>query len=288
MSNSGKTVPVFVLIIAAVAVAGLCLFALLSRGPSDPSSEDGTARGTSVGGKGVEVPATFTEDDAHQLKMGRKRVKELAANKRRVEIKLQGARHTALKSNPELQKRLNKAQEIKREVAAMIRALPARKELDSRHNDNLAQLSKIRLEIQATEKKVAQGRVEHEKAAEEGTESPVSESEMRAMLTNLKQLRKDSDILKNAARKYYVELKKLELQSREHHPEISAKAAEAERIRREVNQEISASDAVASVLKQQGDLRAESEALVKECSELLARSNRVALASDAGEEEPDG
>jgi hypothetical protein len=283
MSNSGKTVPVFVFVIAAFAVAALCWFALVRSGgrdgadsPRGDAAEETSARGSTASGKSQGGPETFTESDAHQLQTARRRLKEMDAETGRAEIHLQAARHAALKSNPELQKRLNEAQAIKRQVAAMVRALPKRKELDVKHRGDLTQMAKLRGEIQAIEKKVADGRLARERALAESKEPPVPEAEMRDMLTALRQLRKDEDNLRKAARSYFGEVKKLELQSREKHPEISAKASEAERIRREVSAEVSKISA--DVLGQHKALMEERDALAKQCSELGSRSNRVAMA----------
>lgn len=289
MSNSGKTVPVFVFLIAAVAVAALCLFAFVPSGDRDAADPD-SPQGSSVesgatNGAAATAPETFTTDDAARLASARLRLKDLAAETRRMELKLQGARHAALKSKPELQKRLNKSQAIKREVAALVRSLPKRKELDAEHRGNLTQQAKLRAEIQALDVKIASGRAVREKAVAEGEESSVTEDDMKAILTERRQLRKDVSELEKTVRVYYTEVKKLELQSRESHPEISARVAEAERIRREVNSEIS--KAVADVVAQHKAFIDEREALLKECAELDSRSKRVAMAGRASAAGPD-
>ena len=101
---------------------------------------------------------------------------------------------------------------------------------------------------------------------------------MRQMLTELGQIKKDESALRTDMLACIKDVRKLQMKSVESHPEISVKAAEAERLRREVNAAVLLSESVAPVAQRRDALIAERKELIEECAELGSRSNRVAAA----------
>jgi len=292
-SRYGKATPV---LLSGIAIVLLCILAVfvVRRTDTGPISSEGRESGSGVT-DGMNSPGTatdsgtlperppvpYTESDAQRLKEARARLHEVISEDQRLERELQGARYAVLKSNPELKARLDQAQALNRELAAMISELPERIRLDRERDQGKSEQIKVNERINEFEKKVADARAARQKALEEGRAAPVEESSVRQWLTELKQARKDAKELQGAVMSYFKEVKKLELESKANHPQISQKAAEAEQIRREVTRAVSESNGVATRIARRNALNAERDALIRECSQLTSRSNRVVAAAEA-------
>jgi hypothetical protein len=293
-SRYGKTTPI---LLTGIAIAALCLVGifLMQRGekpPVDPANVSAVPSSSSSEEKpsahlelpdlptpAPAAPATFTDADAKRLKEAQARLSEVVKEYARTERGLQGARYAAMKANPEFKTKLDQAQTLKREVAAMIGALPEMKQIEVARERDVAKMQTVQGSIRDLERKIADGRKVRTKAVAAGQPSLVEEEAMRQMLTQQRQLKKDSASLRRVLLSHIKDVRVLQMESEKNHPEISVKSAEAERIRKEVSAAIQQSQGVASLFEKRDALQEERKALIRENSALVSRSNRVAAAS---------
>jgi len=279
-SRYGKATPILLtgITIAVLALMGVFLMQRGEKPPVDPANVS-TVPSSSSSEEKPSAPATFTDADAERLKEAQARLSEVAKEYVRAESDLQGARYSAMKANPELMEQLDKAQALKREVAAMIMALPETKQLETVREKNRAKMQTVQERIRELDQKIVDARKVHEKAIAAGQPSPVEEDAMRQMLTEQRQLKKDSEELRGALMTHIKDVRKLQMESEKNHPMISVKSAEVERIRKEVSEAVRQSQAVASLFEQRDALQEERKALIQERANLTSRSNRVAVAT---------
>ena len=288
-SRYGKATPILLTVIAVAALVLMGLF-LMKRGgqpPVDPDvSSPASAEKPSAHLELPEVskpapvgPANIADADAARLKEVRALLSDVSKRHAKAESDLQGARYAALNANPELKVKLDQAQTLKREVAAMIGALPQMKQIVQARENDVARMQTVRTQTQELQKKISNGRKLHEKALAAGTPPPVDEATMQQMLNEQRQLKKAEAELRRVLLSHIKEVRLLQIESEKNHPEISAKSAEAARLRDEVNEAVRQVEGVASVFEERDALVEQRKELIGESSRLISRSNRVAEAA---------
>lgn len=278
---------VIVVIVVAVALVRTRGTDDASRGGISPQSAVDAADAGLVGRDdarddvaGSGAPAvTNAAADPERLRDARARLRGVLRESSDLEQQLQAARYSALQSTPDFNERLSRAKALEREVADLIEALPKRVQLQGERDRQRAEQAKVKARLAALEKKMAAARQAHTEAAKQGEQAPVSDDTMRNWLRERAELRQEASRLKGALVAYQKRVKELDIESRRTHPVISAKAAEAVAIRADVKQAVSKAAGIAEILRKRDALSAERERLVKECAELVSRSNRVAASA---------